>query len=248
MRTRLRALWSLTNSNPLWGSIRPLSRIRPRLLLGCPAGPHPAQLTLQLMHVRLRSAVVSPFLRSLPSISACFIQRRIAVADGSNSFVNRSGLCPARTNSTIRALNSGPYLRPPSTLVTPPLSIPVRHSVACQRRASLPGRGLQRPRHSLETGEGVAMPGDRASPISRLPMPTAPTGDLHRDDRTEVKKRPKQGFRASERSEEAEKPALRGASRHPRGCPRRSGPHDTAAVGQIWAEVTLKKRHPSVAW
>ncbi len=60
----------------------------------------------------LRSAIVRPSLRRPSSRSACSTQRRIAVADGSNSFASRSGLRPARTNSTIRALNSGAYLRP----------------------------------------------------------------------------------------------------------------------------------------
>ena len=67
----------------------------------------------------LCSAVVSPSLRSPSSRSAYFTQRRIAVADGSNSFANRSALRPARTSSTIRALNSGAYLRPLSAMVTP---------------------------------------------------------------------------------------------------------------------------------
>src|SRR5215831_14568789 len=56
-----------------------------------------------------RSSVVSPSVRSLASRAACFIQFRIACADGSNWRASSSGVRPLRTSSTIRSRNSGEY-------------------------------------------------------------------------------------------------------------------------------------------
>src|SRR2546422_4082253 len=58
-----------------------------------------------------RSSVVRPSVRSPASRAACFIQFRIAWADGSNWRANSSGVRPLRTSSMSRCRNSGGYGR-----------------------------------------------------------------------------------------------------------------------------------------
>src|SRR6185503_4751244 len=59
----------------------------------------------------VRSVVVMPSARRPSSRSAWRTQRPIACAVGSNSFASDAGERPARTNSTMRVLNSGGYRR-----------------------------------------------------------------------------------------------------------------------------------------
>src|SRR5213594_1314534 len=58
-----------------------------------------------------RSSVVRPSIRSPASRAACFIQFRIAWADGSNWRANSSGVRPLRTSSMSRCRNSAGYGR-----------------------------------------------------------------------------------------------------------------------------------------
>ena len=206
MRTRSRAWWSLTNS-PLGIDPPPLAN-QAATVARMSRSPHTRHSSRFSSCTRLH---VSPSLRSLPSIPACFVQRRIAVADGSNSFVNRSGLRPARTNSAIRALSSGPYVRP--TALCPGDTAPSK-STAPQCRvpteSGLPGRGLQGPRHSLAARgrhawrpSGPNLPVDHVrcpdgQPPPRRPKPR-PTWSRWGSGRLRDRKRPKTRHRAARR-------------------------------------------------
>lgn len=114
------AWWSLTKRNPFLG-IDPLSLANQAVAFARMSGSSFSRRSSRFSaRTSLRRPSSEPSPRSPSSRSACSTQRRIAVADGSNSFGRRSGLRPARTSSTIRALNSGAYLRPLPAMVTPP--------------------------------------------------------------------------------------------------------------------------------
>ena len=68
-----------------------------------------------------RSAVLRPSALRPSSMSDWVAHFRIVLGDGSNSFASSYGLRPARTNSTIRRLNSDGYVFFPFAMRTPPL-------------------------------------------------------------------------------------------------------------------------------